>query len=551
MEENNVQTVQTEVTTATGSVVKKGVNKWLVGGVSALVLLGVAIVPINGTSLLSKGLDAVGLQKAALLVDSVSGAVTGGSGFDISKVNVKDGASCENAWNQIKEISRKTISSENDATVSLSYKTGDQKEVVKLGIAAETKSDLSKYVNSNLITGSFKLDIPYILDQAKLASPESADSINQFSKLDLGVVNASVKLDLTTNTADTALKLVSAKVDANNLKFDESDFGDAVRLAQNEPTEEHKVSFKKTQDAMVKFSETKLKDVLSDDTGKALAKATCDVLEDIKVQSFGDYTLSNGQKINGRKATIVLKPFNIEALYDNSNNLAKKIVKDETLKSFIKKNRVAFAEYVKSVLTASSLGVANPTTTEQTEEEFNKKVDESFANAEKSLNESTDKRPDFKEVQKFLDYVDFKFDNSDFYFNGQGIVIATDLNTSVGISATKIDDTVKLAQDQSNGSKIDAQVLKNILSGRLSGSAVSGKNLVNTSPTIVTPTKLISTQDFITYIQSKKSVTDFITKVQNRFSSIAPTTSGSDINSLTLPSDGTGSNSIDPDLIFQ
>jgi len=357
---------------------KKGLIISLTSLVVVIILLVVAtFVKFGNQTVLARTLDAVGQHKLALGADYF-----GTKGFSSTQANIlnldpSNPKDCENIWTSISTTPIKDLGKIVGADTVSKQSSTVKYQIKPVANDYQDKFSFEGYISSgintkdNLIGVSFDSAVITDFDAIKKIIEQGGASSASFPDYGPSVLSGKAKIVTDTKNVYTNLPELQFKTKNFNVGGGLTNWykTDAVNATQADKDKYNKV--------VAKFTENKLSDALSDETGKAIFAYLCSGVQSYTVESpttvtFGDGQYSKTKDV--RPVTLTLKPDFYTNYLKNIPNIIEKISQDQKLKPFLKNNYDNIVEIAKT----------DGSTSYPTKEEFNKSVDEMFKDFDKN-----------------------------------------------------------------------------------------------------------------------------------------------------------------------
>jgi hypothetical protein len=501
----------------------------------SIVLIGVlSILPVfAGSSLLSKSLDSLGLHKAAFGVDKLSSTLVPQSGttakgtllqFDIDKISqsLKGDKSCASIWDDIKNKSQTIAASDLITGGSVTITTKDNKDILKVGAQIQAQGDVNNLKSAAQVRATAMVDSDVVVSTAK--------SLNlgvDLSKFNEGVISADAQARGVLTVDNGVFALSDLKVKSNSVNFNES-----LKNTGKTGTEEYnwygsateldaaqKSAVKDVSKTAQKLLSTKPSAVITDETGKAIAKFICSGVKDVDIQGVGEYTLGGSilpNKITARKVSIKAQNQSYAEMAkedtQNVNAIIEALKKDQTLRAWLKSQYPAFKSLNDNGnIINKNTGNSDPAFASQSawDASIDKGIDD--------LSTSAYGDDSQKIIDQIFAVIDLSVEKNDVYFNVAGEVVGAE--STIAIKAKDGAAGALGLGGQVPASVLDLLKSKITINTFISKLSISENELPKEA--IMVPSSFKKPEDIVGDLENKDSVKKFKQEVQPIIDSIS------------------------------
>jgi len=350
-------------------------------GFVIIFLLFSFLVKIGGQAIASRVFDATGNHRAALAVDSIfySGDLKAIGSIGLNRKN----ADCGNNWDNLA-----------NQKINLDYLSTNT--ITTIGPASPDQQDL--FLIQTLFSGSLDavngkasaqlgLNVKTNTDKYSTLVDNIRTLVKSYYGIDFkdpGTVSLNTVVNGIINSDKAYLKLGTLKTtsDKNNDFNQDGSMPDYYSQDLN-LTNEQKQALQNLLLNVRNLINVKLNTVLSKETGRKLVSIACQIIDKVDVGAPQNVAFGpDGNKVSKyvRPISISLKTTDqiTKLLQDNQFDIQKTLYKDDTLKQFLKGNYKNLMKIQDNIVALSGREAGLSSPTNETQEEFNKNIDEAF-----------------------------------------------------------------------------------------------------------------------------------------------------------------------------
>lgn len=362
----------------------------IIGVFIAVALFTAGSMPIFGQSTVSRGLDAVGAHKQAMIMDMVGGGnynlFSKAASLDPSKPE-----SCKKIWSLAGQKLELESQVSDKYYFEISPVNKEYKDLFSVNLQG------SESINADKLSAQMNMVLGLQANPTKLAKIfEAEESIP--SQLDYENISFNIG-----GKAGTDVKNVYFTLDQLKLEMGDEKHSGALNDWYGLKTEIKDEEYEGLNDFISTFLElrgTKLKEVISKETGEQMGVSFCKLIEDVEVGKIDTYKFGheNKDELKARQINIVFKEDYQQILGREVVEITEKLSKDDVFKDYLKSKYEWYKDLYKA---AEKMG--------ETEEEllskkdFEKEIDDMFKDFDKK--KLLDELKNYEETQDEV-YVD-------------------------------------------------------------------------------------------------------------------------------------------------